>query len=206
VVKVGWDTNSGDLTMLRAAGNGAFRGCFDRVEAMLDVAKVVSADYRDGSNSSGSGGGGGGGGKTLRPVLSLRAKRNLSLSDASTAFLGRPLHKSMQVSDWAARPLSAQQQQYAANDALVLLAIVDTLLEDYAALPTSSAGAGAGAGAGLGVSVPRSVGVRGQYLDCLCGDGNGNSNALPGLVTEGNTKESSALHQWFVSPSGGKLS
>ena len=84
VVKVGWDTNSGDLTMLRAAGNGAFRGCFDRVEAMLDVAKVVSADYRDGSNSSGSGGGGGG--KTLRPVLSSRAKRNLSLSDASTAF------------------------------------------------------------------------------------------------------------------------
>uniref|UniRef100_A0A7S2ZJZ0 3'-5' exonuclease domain-containing protein n=1 Tax=Rhodosorus marinus TaxID=101924 RepID=A0A7S2ZJZ0_9RHOD len=45
------------------------------------------------------------------------------LSGAAQATLGLPLDKSMQVSDWAQRPLTSEQVQYASIDAWVLVRI-----------------------------------------------------------------------------------
>lgn len=46
---------------------------------------------------------------------------NISLSNLLTMLLGRRLDKTMQTSDWEARPLSEQQILYAANDAYCVL-------------------------------------------------------------------------------------
>jgi hypothetical protein len=193
VVKVGWDTNNGDLAMLRAAGMGAFRSCFDRVEAMLDAAKIVSANYEGSAASASSGKGNSKGGNgLLRAVVQPRGgggRFQLSLSDAANAFLGRPLHKSMQVSDWTIRPLSMEQRHYAANDALVLLAIMDTLLEDYATTTTGTDSAAAS----LGLHIPPRLGVRDQYLHVT-----GDTEELPGPLDVPLAANKSALHAWLV--------
>lgn len=56
--------------------------------------------------------------------------------------LGMPLDKGQQRSEWAARPLSAEQLHYAAADAYVLLSIFDAVLETEApAAPAPSAAA-----------------------------------------------------------------
>jgi ribonuclease D len=52
-----------------------------------------------------------------------------SLSKACEAFLGRPLLKTEQTSDWDRRPLSPAQLQYAALDAHASLALLDVALE-----------------------------------------------------------------------------
>ena len=50
-----------------------------------------------------------------------------SLSVACESFLHKRLSKEMQLSDWSARPLSQQQVEYAAIDALVLCLLFDVL-------------------------------------------------------------------------------
>ena len=45
----------------------------------------------------------------------------VGLSHVVHKLLGKPLDKSMQVSNWEARPLSVWQTKYAAQDAHVLL-------------------------------------------------------------------------------------
>ncbi|GAX84721.1 hypothetical protein CEUSTIGMA_g12143.t1 [Chlamydomonas eustigma] len=57
----------------------------------------------------------------------LRVQRSAGLSTLSQALLGKPLDKSMQVSDWEARPLSARQFRYACMDAAVLVLLYRTL-------------------------------------------------------------------------------
>ena len=52
----------------------------------------------------------------------------MSLSDAAHRFLGRPLNKGEQVSNWDARPLEQSQLVYAALDAHCLLGILDAIL------------------------------------------------------------------------------
>jgi len=54
------------------------------------------------------------------PPPSLRALTGAGLSTLCRALLGAPLDKSMQLSDWMARPLTARQVEYAAADAQVL--------------------------------------------------------------------------------------
>ncbi|KAL6755454.1 ribonuclease H-like domain-containing protein [Haematococcus lacustris] len=56
------------------------------------------------------------------------AAQSPSLAQLVKEVLGRPLDKSMQCSDWAARPLTQAQLQYAATDAACLLALHDALL------------------------------------------------------------------------------
>ena len=53
--------------------------------------------------------------------------------------LGVPLDKEQQRSQWAARPLSAEQLHYAAADAYVLLSILDAVLETAAPAPSAAA-------------------------------------------------------------------
>ncbi|KAG5185127.1 ribonuclease H-like domain-containing protein [Tribonema minus] len=50
-------------------------------------------------------------------------KESNSLSGSCAAWLGAPLNKSEQLSDWGRRPLSASQIAYAANDAHCLTRI-----------------------------------------------------------------------------------
>ncbi|GFH17154.1 3'-5' exonuclease domain-containing protein [Haematococcus lacustris] len=81
----------------------------------------------------------GGSGLTLRQLLPVavgldcewvtRAPGQGAPPVALMQVLGRPLDKSMQCSDWAARPLTQAQLQYAATDAACLLALHDALLD-----------------------------------------------------------------------------
>lgn len=50
-----------------------------------------------------------------------KARDSVSLSKLVNTYLGRPLDKSLQMSDWSRRPLSHGQLQYAALDAWVTL-------------------------------------------------------------------------------------
>jgi hypothetical protein len=60
-----------------------------------------------------------------------------SLSALVERTLGRPLDKSQQASNWAARPLSEAQMLYAANDAHVLTVLFDHLSEQLASSMSS---------------------------------------------------------------------
>lgn len=51
----------------------------------------------------------------------IKAQRGAGLSTLAQTLLGKPLDKTMQVSDWEARPLSAKQFRYACLDATVLI-------------------------------------------------------------------------------------
>ena len=199
VVKIGWELGSGDISMLRAAGKGAFKQCFKKNNGLMDLAKLVQSNYVCSSHhikpqtSTVSGGGASNAhaaessfpAHVLRPIVIRKTgNRQLSLSDATEAFLGRPLHKTLQISDWSQRPLSVEQQCYASNDALVLLGIMDTVLHDYHSLLNSSAD-------GTG-RVPESLGVRKMYLTEMLEqqapstDGRGApSTATPGTGTPG---------------------
>ncbi|CAE7423548.1 RH56 [Symbiodinium natans] len=57
-------------------------------------------------------------------------KKLPGLSKLAQKLLGKPLDKSLQVSDWKMRPLTAEQLQYAALDAWVLLRILDRVEAD----------------------------------------------------------------------------
>ena len=53
------------------------------------------------------------GGNVPQVSKPIRGKEGVSLSLMAEACLGRPLDKSMQLSSWAARPLSPRQLTYA---------------------------------------------------------------------------------------------
>lgn len=57
----------------------------------------------------------------------------MSLSRLAAAVLGKPLDKTQQISNWEQRPLSHQQQVYAAVDGHVLTVVFDALLQKWLA-------------------------------------------------------------------------
>lgn len=61
-------------------------------------------------------------------VPSLGKVPHISLSKLVDNLLEAPLLKEQQTSNWEARPLSAEQQVYAAGDAFVLTALFDELV------------------------------------------------------------------------------
>ena len=79
--------------------------CFRHVPNVVDVAHMWEAHAR-GERSAPKGG----------------------LAGLAEECLGKPLNKAMQMSNWEARPLTAEQQHYAGLDAFVLLSLRDTLL------------------------------------------------------------------------------
>ena len=80
------------------------------------------------------------GDSTSLPQSQSVFQRQMSLSNACQLFLGKPLHKSSRLSDWNARPLSADQICYAALDAHVLLALTDLVLENNMSLKLDCVG------------------------------------------------------------------
>ena len=73
----------------------------------------------------------------------------LSLTGACRAWLGAPLDKAEQLSDWTARPLRQAQLLYAANDAHCLVRLFDALrthLRRYGANRVGGGGPGSGGG------------------------------------------------------------
>lgn len=60
-----------------------------------------------------------------------KSMTSMSLSKLVAAVLGKPLDKTQQTSNWEQRPLSQQQQLYAAIDGHVLTVVFDALLERW---------------------------------------------------------------------------
>ena len=55
-------------------------------------------------------------------LQTVQMKRSVGLSTLALRLLGKPLDKSMQVSDWELRPLTARQVSYSAQDGTSLYA------------------------------------------------------------------------------------
>lgn len=104
IIKVGWDFDRSDLQVLQAAAKGYFADCFREVRGLLDLQALIEAYGND---------------------YSIETKMN-GLSNCCEYFLGRKLNKFEQLSDWSQRPLHASQIAYAALDAHVLLAVLDS--------------------------------------------------------------------------------
>ncbi|MEW5315938.1 MAG: hypothetical protein WDW38_007334 [Sanguina aurantia] len=105
VLKLGFEL-LGDVRKLSSSYPSL--GCFQNVSGMLDL-KDLWVEYSK---------------RTGRPT-----KQGIGLSMLSTNLLGKPLDKSMQVSNWEARPLSQRQLVYASQDAHVLLLMLGQLRE-----------------------------------------------------------------------------
>lgn len=60
-------------------------------------------------------------------VAKKKAKDGLSLASVVQRYMGLPLDKTMQLSEWARRPLSPAQQHYAALDAWAPLQVIQIL-------------------------------------------------------------------------------
>lgn len=60
---------------------------------------------------------------SVLPPVPPKSKRAGGLSGLCTAVLGKPLDKDLQQSDWAARPLSREQIEYACTDVWCLIKI-----------------------------------------------------------------------------------
>ncbi|GMH39341.1 hypothetical protein BSKO_07239 [Bryopsis sp. KO-2023] len=58
----------------------------------------------------------------------VSGRQNVGLSSTVERILGKPVDKSMQVSNWEARPLSLAQIKYAAQDAHILLLLYDKMI------------------------------------------------------------------------------
>jgi ribonuclease D len=71
----------------------------------------------------------------MRRALNLHTDENLrSLSGACAAFLGQPLHKTVQMSDWDRQALTDAQVCYASLDAHATLALLDVMLRLHLSL------------------------------------------------------------------------
>lgn len=60
----------------------------------------------------------------------ITGRQVAGLSHVTERVLGKPLDKSMQVSNWGMRPLSTAQLKYAAQDAHILLLLFDLMIDD----------------------------------------------------------------------------
>eukprot|EP00803_Ostreobium_quekettii_P003285 evm.model.scf_241.7 EVM.evm.TU.scf_241.7 scf_241:68723-91161(+) len=99
---------SGDLAKL--SSSYPWVQAFQGVKSILDVQALARLHFNANSIQVGNGG-------------------NLAgLSTVARIILGKPLDKSMQVSDWEARPLCPWQLKYAAQDAHVLLLLYKALV------------------------------------------------------------------------------
>jgi len=100
VTKVGFE-GAKDLGKVAAAFSGALAGC-GHAAPLIDL-RVVEAERR--ARDTG--------------LSKKRAREGISLSSVAEQHLGLPLDKTLQMSDWARRPLSSPQRHYAAMDAWV---------------------------------------------------------------------------------------
>lgn len=106
VLKIGFSLEN-DLQMLGRALSGEGSGCISIVEPYFDILNVTKVLAR------------------RRHLVGEPPTRGLS--SLVQFFLGMPLNKSEQCSDWSRRPLSTAQESYAATDAYCLLSIADEI-------------------------------------------------------------------------------
>jgi hypothetical protein len=90
---------------------------------VLDVQALATLVYRT------SGGSGDGGGAISTGSVTSGKSSIAGLNRLCQVQLGTSIDKTMQCSDWAHRPLSQRQLQYAALDARALLQLYDSLLQ-----------------------------------------------------------------------------
>jgi hypothetical protein len=116
VVKIGWGLEL-DMSMLSSVCGGMYAGLFAQTRSILNLEKsmarirrrtIVSVD-EDGAEQ-----------KSLEPIIT-------SLTKACEAYLGKPLNKKEQISDWEMRPLLPTQIAYASLDAHSLLGVLSVL-------------------------------------------------------------------------------
>lgn len=107
-VKVGF-AMEGDLLAIATALGHEGGGCVAKVTPQVDISMVYKHLLRS-------------------RVQGLPSRTGNSLSGLVAAVLGKPLDKSEQCSAWHERPLSPAQILYAANDAQVLLALLDAFM------------------------------------------------------------------------------
>jgi hypothetical protein len=155
IIKLGCDFNRSDLGMLQASAGGKFASAFasTRVKGLFEVqALLQGVQVSIGSALSSSAD------ATLDPKEMLsdkvaeesvatsppaevdRGTSTKSLKSLCLAYLGRPLNKSCQLSDWNGR-LSPSQLEYASLDAHCLLALMDVSLRHYAEYRATNDGA-----------------------------------------------------------------
>jgi len=108
-VKVGWVFDRADVSMLTEAAEGYFAPAFRNIVSLLELEALCKKVIKGEGETCGKGG-------------------DISLSDAAHRFLGKPLNKTEQVSNWDERPLQQSQLIYAALDAHCLLGILDSIL------------------------------------------------------------------------------
>eukprot|EP00798_Chlamydomonas_sp_ICE-L_P015012 gene15012-21080_t len=118
VLKLGFEI-LGDLSTL-AASYPAVKA-FKRVNSVLDLKELWIAYQSQQDTQAGA--------------LQRIRKRTVGLSTLAATLLGKPLDKSMQVSNWELRPLTERQVIYAAQDAHVLVRLYKRFKE---VLPSAS--------------------------------------------------------------------
>ena len=107
ILKVGYQLTS-DLR--RVSASFPHMPCFQAIDGVLEVDKLV---------------------KRILHTTKQKKSRSIttSVSRMSLHYLGRPVDKTYQISDWQRRPLSDGQKEYAALDAAVAPAIVKKALK-----------------------------------------------------------------------------
>ena len=129
-LKIGFRFDKSDVHMLLMAGGGKFVNAFNKFKSMVDIASIVqmlsNADSRasvkqtEGISPASA---------HFKTLATLKKGSQSSLSDLCFVFLGKKLNKSQQMSSWSVRPLTAEQQEYAALDAHCLLALLDIVTQ-----------------------------------------------------------------------------
>ncbi|KAG7367013.1 ribonuclease D [Nitzschia inconspicua] len=107
LIKVGYQLTT-DLS--RMAASYPHISCFQRVDSVLEAGELVK--------------------KTLQ-ISRQKKSRYITMSLASmiSHYLGMSITKDFQLSDWASRPLSSEQIEYAALDAAVVPVLVEKALD-----------------------------------------------------------------------------
>jgi len=118
----------GDLSRLAGSYPG-WRDVFSSVEGAVDLPVLAGAaevmPQREGASGALQGGGRGEARDTI--AASCASFRREGLSGIAQRYLGLPLLKRQQTSDWQRRPLTPPQLRYAASDALCLVALAGAM-------------------------------------------------------------------------------
>lgn len=135
IVKVGWDFDRSDRTMIRQAGYGSILKSARVLEIGSKLKRQHVLKGKASSATSSASTASSVYGQKIQMMrqqcMALRGKDNISLSDAALFLLGQPLNKAEQLSSWDERPLRAAQLRYAALDSHILLCMYDMLLVNY---------------------------------------------------------------------------
>jgi hypothetical protein len=122
IIKVGWGFQS-DVSMLMSACQGRLGEHFACARSILNLDKVIAKMKRGYTVTFDRNG----------EEIKIREPIATSLTLACERYLGRPLNKREQISDWDQRPLTSTQVLYASLDAHSLLGVLSAITLDESA-------------------------------------------------------------------------